>query len=248
MDSTIPVTRIPAGDQKGHPAILEHLAVSIGAGFKPAWVSWQDAPADHAYIGFELPRTMATRQPKVWRCAKIAAANLSERLLNTLLGHGSWSDFEKWCVQKQAEFNDATSRRERRRQREPEGIKQMRRDIRGCTNPRDLKNIRNRLWGARRSVLWSRRIDENHRRVDHGKVISGSKKLWPLSGLLINCRWIQDTKRCAEEVKDYFSSKWNAKNNIELELWRDLRDAVNHKTVCFDTSVIRTAVQDPFQG
>ena len=69
-----PITRLPIGEQRGLPSLLDYLLVSgcdaLGA------VSWEHAIADHAFVWFHINikvEAVATRRRTHWKCSDKAA-------------------------------------------------------------------------------------------------------------------------------------------------------------------------------
>ena len=95
-----PFTRIPIGAQPGTPAQLDHVFVTETRALDVVYFSWDNVPADHAFVGCVLPVKVPARTsppPSTWRPRNPSTlgADLLERLPGEFV---DVAHFQSWCT------------------------------------------------------------------------------------------------------------------------------------------------------
>lgn len=171
-----PVTRIPIGDQHGLPSWIDHCA-SDGTVIS-CWVSWENAPADHAGLVARcryVHKASCPLKRKTWVCADLARAEQYAQA-NAPTSFSTVPEFHTFI----ASVQDANSTPEtcavRRGHREPPAIKDLRSQLRHAHPEKQCRRLQKMIWEGRKHWLNTLRLIRQKESFKSGADRFGARK------------------------------------------------------------------------
>ena len=209
-----PYTRVPLGAQLGSPSVLDFGVGSRGV-FRDVQGSWKRSPSDHAIMSYVVAcKLTSLRRPvsHFW-CRDRASAVAYARTFWPSFSDVSRSDsvhvFLDFLHQIRHEFEVPGTARSRRENRMPLSLQFLYHRLDSC--PSHLKaDLRAQCWRSR--VLWFKNLKAEalKRKVDSGKSVSKSKKLFRLKALSVDGQTIRDDQPIAEHLARHFEDKFGS--------------------------------------
>ena len=223
---TCAFSRIPVGEQLGWPALLDYCLARRNA-VRDVWVDWNNAPADHAFLVVQCyaPYHALPRRPKkTWRCSDFeecvqwAAAHSPDRFDDS-------TGLVEFVTTLQSTFAVQSTAAERRCQREPPHIKELRVRLRHAMEERERRHIQLTLVTARKQWLQSLKASRVRDKFESGRPLLKSKKLFPITAIIdgaLGCAPTVDPDACASAFRREFVSKWGCRDFHQLSLISDV--------------------------
>jgi len=219
-----PVSRIPIGLQAmvSYPSLIDYCLSQPGM-LTSLTLSWDDAPADHAWLFAVFSARSCSPRPTrktVWKCRDMAAFSnwLSE---NSPGDFQSAAEFHAFLSSAQNKFADVRSCRERSRHREPLAIKETRDQLRRTNEEHSRQQLQALLKQQRKLFFESLAQQRDLDRVRRGGALYKAKKLHKISKMTLTAATgnlvgvsSDDTAKQEREVLHEYSSKWGARDFI----------------------------------
>ena len=177
----------------------EHALVSCSFGFRVFFIS--------------------KRRSRQWRCADVS------RCANQLIADGpsifnGILDLMSNAFDIQDRFADRSSRLVRIAKREPEAIKLVRGQLKGCTDAAFSSHLRTSLHRLRCSWLAKLREARQNLKIQTGSPIEEAKKLHPITGILdLETLFSQPHVDVCQATE--YSDRWGANCPARLKVMRD---------------------------
>jgi len=213
-----PISRIPVGGQveTSMPSLLDYCLTQPGllAGLS---LSWEDAPADHAWLFADFKAQLRTPRrafKSVWKCEDPAAFSdwLSRHSPSKF---DSLSEFNAFLSAAQLMFADTRSCRERSSKREPFAIKATRAQLRSATDESSRQHLQAILRQQRQLFFESCAQQRDLERVRRGGALYKAKKLHNLGQMMLTTAASNmegtistDTAQQEREVMHEYRMKW----------------------------------------
>ena len=210
-----PISRVPVGDSAALclPSLLDYALASRDA-IKACFLFGEGVPADHALIGLVVGAKENRKRSlkKTWQCNDEDAC--------VLWLHQNCPD-KFTCVEEvrdfaslaQAQFDDQLTCAQSRRLRLPLKLRELYGRLSATTSEAERRRLQREAWELRKSWVAAFRTRRMRDCIAKGRVLSRSKKLYPLHVLVDD-----DGSRQEEGVQwelalhKYFGQKWGAKN------------------------------------
>ncbi|CAK0867540.1 unnamed protein product, partial [Prorocentrum cordatum] len=249
---------LPIGDQElfQFPSLIDACAHSPRLRFK-VYLQWAVAVADHAALVIDtaLPVfTRARRQQQVWRCS-------DERgFMNFFAARcpKSFRDHSELLAKirvAMGAYQDTTSRKQRRADREPFAIKALRRRVREAPDAASRGARQRELWHTLRRHRAQRKLAHQRLRVSSGGVVASSKALSVVEALRLgpvaSPRVEVDPAVCREEAavaaRAFVDAEWPAVAP-SMDQWADAVSNMKSKAVFDGYGVAVLAFQLAFRA
>ena len=205
-----PITRAPRGQQFGLPSTLDYSA-STGI-VSESGVFWTSLPTDHAGVFAKLhlrAQTSQTFRRTSWKCKDAAAAAswAGERLNHIVTC--SMSQFAADVKDLQKRFEDTSTCAERRKLREPESIKALRRQLSQATSAQQRNRLQRLIWEGRKHWLRVLRELRAAKQFEQGRPAWKAKKLHKIASMQEpDGETTYSHQRWAELVESTFTQIW----------------------------------------
>ena len=201
-------SRVPVGGQIGIPSLLDyplgsHNVVSSSSLF---WSHISDHAINvidvHARLKFTQPRPKRNWLSRDW----VESTN-SFRAMAPASFRG-WTDFTNHIARLQASTGVATTCAERRRHREPEHIKNLRRIIRSNQDPSNDSFLKKQLWNARKTWLSELKAAKETLNLSKGKPVIPHRKLSTINSMQKNGTCSIDFPEMSTWISTEFQKRW----------------------------------------
>ena len=205
-----PITRIPVGDQVGLPSWIDHCA-SNGC-VSESWIDWTHVPADHAAVAARcqsLRLQKAPRQRTTWVVSDFDSA-MSYAMSHAPADFQSFSQLHDFITKVQDANTSPSTCAERRRQREPPAIKELRAQARHTTSEQVRRQLQRKVWEGRKHWLRTLKLIRQAQSHERGKPTWRSKKLHNISCMARGPgeTAVYDHARWASFVCEKYTEKW----------------------------------------